>query len=96
MATFAVFYLVELKVYYFSHFSKLMELKASPEENLRTRKVRHSHLHPYIAPLVTKCLTLTDQYFRKLLLVSFPISQANEGIIAMCVFVCARIRLEFK
>lgn len=96
MAIFAVFYLVELKVQYFSHFGELMELKAPPEEDLRTREVRHSHLHPYIAPLVTKCLTLTDQYFRKLLLVSFPISRVNEGIIAVCVCLCVRIRLEFK
>lgn len=64
-----------------------VELKVPPGENCWTRGV--SPL-PYIAVLARKCLTLTDQYFRKLLLVSLPISQADNDVIAACV--CVRIR----
>lgn len=68
-----------------------VELKVPPWESCWTRGV--SPL-PYIAFHVRKCLTLSDQYFRKLLLVSLPISQADEDVITVCV--CVRMRLELK
>lgn len=60
-----------------------VKLNALLGENHRTRGVG---LLPHIALLVRKCLTLGDQYFRKLLLVSLPISQADKEVIAVCVW----------
>lgn len=68
-----------------------VELKVPPGEICWTREVGPL---PYIAVRVRKCLTLADQYFRKLLLVSVPISRADKDVIAVCV--CVRMRLELK
>ena len=51
---------------------------------------------PYIVVLMRTCLTLADQYFRKLLLVSVPISQDDKDAIMLCVCVCVCVRLELK
>lgn len=60
------------------------ELKVPPGENCWTWGVRP---FPYIALLMRTCLTLADQYFRKLLLVSLPISQDDKDVIILCVYV---------
>lgn len=38
---------------------------------------------------VTKCLTLADQYFRKMFPVSLYVAHAVEALTALCVCVCA-------
>lgn len=63
---------------------KSVELKVLPGENCWSRGVRPL---PYITLLMRTCLTLPDQYFRKLLLVSLPISQDDKDVIVICVYV---------